>query len=282
MNLRLPALVLAMALVVAPGAARAQTARDSLCYYTDAPRTSRKFALPNGYRLELFRKDSLDLEYGCSATVRNARDSVVWTAEGFGASLAAWTGRDIDNDGYADAVIGIDTGGGNKCCWGYTILRVTPKFGVVTELAFTPFFDHDAQGRTLIREFVPFYDLGMSTAESPAVLLVHQIRNGRLQDVTREHCAAILSDTARRIGSLAWDRDAATPQAMAASRRGSDTTFDVGQTRTAVANIALQYIVCARPKEAEQLVNSTWPSAEAKAEFDSLMSAWAKRAPKRN
>jgi hypothetical protein len=271
----------------APCALRGQAARDSMCYYMDRPGVSHSFALDAGYRIEITRIADTDaVEYGCTATVRNARGTVVWHGSGFGASLTAWTGRDIDNDGHGDAIVGIDTGGGNKCCWGYTVLRLIPKFEVMVELPFAPFFDRDAHGRTLIREFMAFYDLGTASAESPVAIQVHQFRSGKLVDVTREQCLQILTDTVRRIGSLAWDRDDATPPALAVSRRATedaDHTFEIDRTRSAVMSIAMQYIVCGQPAQAATWINDAWPAADAPARFDMLLSAWAHRqaAPKR-
>ena len=258
---------------------------DSRCYYTDKPGTTRRLALPNGYRAEFVRApDSTYAEEACTAVIRDAKDKEVWRATGFGAELSDWSGRDIDNDGTPDAVLAIDTGGGNKCCWGYHVFRLTPRFGVIANFEFVPFFDVDERGRTILLEIVPFYDMGPNMAESPTVTLVSQFRDSKLVDITIEQCTRILADTAHRLGSLAWDREKATPSALAASRRMTDvrldSTGDVSATRAAAASIALQHLACGKADDARRWISDAWPPAEAPEVFARMRDSWAKRAGK--
>jgi hypothetical protein len=161
-------------------------------------------------------------------TVRNKAGGTVFTAEGFGTRLHPDSGRDIDNDGKPDAIVGVDTGGGNRCCWEYTILSFSPGPHIVAKLPPVEFdFTSDAAGKTLIRETEAFYDLGNSMADAPTVTIVRQFRSGRLLDVTAEYCRSILSEPA--------DNEMA---------------------------LVLQNLYCGEFKVASRLIREKWPASE--------------------
>jgi hypothetical protein len=254
----------------------AQASRDSTCYYSDKPHPARTFTLPGGYRAELRHDDdSVTVEWRCSIAVRDARDSIVWGARGFNTSVGAWTGHDIDGDGQPDAVLGVDTGGGNRCCWAYFVLRLAPKFGVVAELSAYTRFEGDAQGRTIIRDLIPFYSLGPSMAQAPTVDLVRQFRSGTLKDITLEWCPRILADSTRGVGTPVNT----TPARRSASRQALEITYDVAETRNAVTSLVLQNLACERQADAARLVNETWPEGAAATRLAVLQKAWAAAAP---
>lgn len=259
--------LLCVALPVVATAAGAQGGTDSTCRYSDRPGRTIRVALPGGYRAEL-KRDASDStsEFRCSIAVRNARDSLAWAGRGFNTMVDAWTGRDIDGDGTPDAALGIDTGGGNRCCWGFTVLRLTPSFRVVGELGFNAIFSADTRGRTVIYELVPFYDLSPGMSDAPSIARVHQYRGATLTDVTREFCTRMLTDTTNAVGSLRHDWDRVTPASRAASRAATDTskvTYEITQTRLAAMSLVMQHIVCGRDVEAARLANDTWPATQA-------------------
>ena len=288
---RLRKMVLVSAILCAAGGAApvalgAQTEPDA-CEPGTAPGTSRLVTLPSGYQLELLRAaDSVNVETGCMAILRNARDAVVWKKEGFQAAVDEWTGRDVDNDGAADAVIAVETGGGNRCCWTLWVLRFRPRFQVLGQLSFPAYFDRDARGRTLIWEVMPFYDLGASLAESPTVIRAHQWRSGRRRDVTKEVCDHILNDRAQDLGTRATEWELASPERLVISREaeqvlGDSIDYEILQTRGAAASLALQFLACEQPDEARRLVDAAWPVAHAAARWEELREAFSKRMKQR-
>ena len=265
MTFRCSRLLIALVLWVA-GAPRAhpQVSPDLTCHYTNPPGASVESALPGRNHARLIRsRDSSEVESACSAIVSDRQGAVVWTASGYGTTVSDGTGRDLDGDGTGEAVIGVDTGGGNRCCWTYFVLTFSPRFQVAAELTFAPFFGSDATGRALVFQIVPFYDLGPSMAESPTIVRAHQFRSGRLQDVTTERCDAILSDTTRGWSTRQWDWDLASPARRAASRRANQVTYEIERTRGAVTSLVLQLFVCGRPQDAARLAQDTWPADQA-------------------
>lgn len=271
--------ILAVSAVLFAGAtqAHAQVSADSTCYYTNKPGRTLTFSIPGNLRVELTRlSDSVDTEYVCRATIRNARGAVLWTQDGFGAALNAWTGQDIDGDGTPDGVLTVDSGGGNACCWNYFLFQLTPRFRLIRELDYVAQFQHDERGRTIIYEFPAFNSLGYSHAETPYVALAHQFRAGKLEDITLERCAHILTDTAPTLITRQWDWDFATPAMRAASKQARSVTDSVSQTRHAVTGIALQYFACKRDGDAERIVRETWPEADAAKMLATLREAWRK------
>ena len=252
--------------------------RDTHCYYSDEPGRTLSFSLPGAHRLHLLRSnDPNDVDGGeCVVSVRDSIGAEVWHATGFGAGLEPWTGHDVDGDGLPDAVITVDTGGGNRCCWEVHVLRMTPDSVRVDTLDVSTSFVEDVEARTMLWDVVPFYGLGPDMADSPVVRLARQYRGGHLVEVTAEKCPGMLDDTARDFSSLRSEWDAATPELRAAARTGADTAFAVQRTRLAVTSLALQHLACGAAQAGHHLVSDTWPPNEVAARWDTLVAAWAK------
>jgi hypothetical protein len=256
----------------------AQMPPEIICSYRDAPATTQRRSLPGNHVIELQRSaDKRAVEEACTATIRDASGKTVWSAQGYGALLNAWTGHDVDGDGLPDAVIAVDSGGGNRCCWTYSLVNLLPVFRVVGDLPVAPFFGLDAQKRTVIYEAVAFYDLGPSMADSATITRVHQFSSGRLRDVTRAHCRRILDGTAGAFPTWRPDWEQATPARRAESRTAATPTAELQETRSMVASLALQNLACGQPDEAARLVRETWPPDRAAAQLDTLLKAWAER-----
>jgi hypothetical protein len=217
-------LVLLLWVEVAYPQSRVET--ELACYQSRQNRTQTK-TLSNGF-VVVVSPGSDDAEQACRIRVRDKTGRVVFTGEGFNTRLHPDSGRDIDNDGKPDAIVGVDTGGGNRCCWEYTIISFSPSPHVVAKLPPIAFdFTSDREGKTLIRETEAFYDLGNSMADSPTVTIVRQFRSGQLMDVTSDYCKSILSEPADNEMSL-----------------------------------VLQNLYCREFNEASRLIRDKWPTSE--------------------
>ncbi len=272
------------ALATLTEAAQAQTEwRDTHCYYDDEPGRTLSISLPGGYALKLERSRDDDASGGneCSAHVLAPSEAIVWQATGFGTGIDGWTGHDVDGDGFPDAIVTIDTGGGNRCCWYVHVLRITPTSVRDDTLEVNTSFSADPDGRTVLWDVVPFYGLGPDMADSPVVHLARQYRGGQLVEITPERCPAMLADTLHDFPSLRSEWEAATPAMREAAQQGQDTAWAVQRVRVAVSSLALQYLACGTTDDAQDLVYETWPASRAAERWRVLLDAWAKVAAHR-
>ena len=189
-----------------------------------------------------------DVEYGCRAEVRERHRRVVFQGEGFNTRLHPDSGRDVDGDGHGDLIVGVDTGGGNRCCWEYHVISLypTPRVSQVRQSRFRS----GRQGRTVMWTTVAFYDLGPSMAQSPTLEIAEQFRSGRLVDITSEYCRRnARRDPARPSGSVSRAREPRQNPRRAGSRSAGarpGVDLGVGETRAAAYTVAMQMAYCGR------------------------------------
>jgi hypothetical protein len=221
-------------------------------------------AFDSGFVLTLAPSSDPDVEYGCRAELRDTTGRVVFEGEGFNTRLHPESGRDVDGDGHGELIVGIDSGGGNRCCWEYNVISLFPRPRVIAKFD-NPGFETDRQGRTVVWTTVAFYDLGPSMAASPTLEIAEQFRNGRLVNVTTEYCDAMLAgelrgqaDLSHELASLSEEKRVRSR--AAAPKPGDD--FDVSETRGAAYTVALQLTYCGRGPNAARLVREVWPEAQ--------------------
>jgi hypothetical protein len=203
-----------------------------------------------------------EVEEACTADVRDRNGKVVFQSQGFNTELTDTNGRDIDNDGHPDIVVGTDTGGGNRCCWEYVAISPVPRPHVVVKLP-PAHFDSDDNGKTVIWTTIAFYDLGPSMAESPVVEQAQQFRKGRLEDVTSEYCAGMLANQSRGYASMADVFEQLTAVRKRASQQATSAPSDeVKQTRVAATTFALQAVFCGRDDLAATMIRDVWPAGD--------------------
>ncbi len=255
-------LVVCGMIIGAVGALARQQATPSCWSSAGRPRDRAAQQLPNGFRAVVERSaDSLEVETGCSVRLFQG-NRVVWSAQGFGTRIEPESGRDLDGDGVPEAVLSVDVGGGNRCCWSATILRLALPVDSLP-LGFDPDLLTGPDGITLIGEWQADYGLGRSMAEAPAVLRVHRLKEGRLVNVTREYCPVLLGS--REEPSLKrWRFERPPPEVLARSRNTSvPVPEDVEQVRAEVVPLALQHMVCGELDSAQALITATWPPLQA-------------------
>src|SRR6476620_6639621 len=106
-------MVLAAFLLIA---AFAQAPDKEVACWAERPAPPSHIQIQGGYTLTFGSAKGADnaVEFGCSVEVRNQSGSVVYRSDGFNTRLHPASGRDVDNDGHSDLILGTDTGGGNQ------------------------------------------------------------------------------------------------------------------------------------------------------------------------
>jgi hypothetical protein len=194
--------------------------------------------------------------------VRDASGQVLFAREGYSTRLHGDSGRDVDNDGAPDLIVGHDSGGGNRCCWEYAILSLRPALHVAGTFT-NPSFTADVTRRTVVWSMLPFSDLGPPTAQSPTIAVAEQYRDGRFVEITSEWCPVILAGQGPGLANLSQDLWQLEGSRRAASREEKGPpSFEVESTRVSATTVALQMVYCGQDGDARELIRQVWPEAE--------------------
>lgn len=230
----------------------------------------------DSFSVSVHRKaDPAATKDACVVEVRDPSGKVVFTREGFNTGLHADSGRDVDNDGAPDLVIGYDTRGSNRCCSSYSIVSLTPTLHVAGEFS-NPSFENDVNSRTVVWTLLPFERLGPDMFQAPTIAIAEQYRDGKFVEITSEYCPVILAGTARGWASLSDDFWQLEGSHRAESRAQTGTpSFEVETTRGSATTIALQMMYCGRHADARELIRQVWPDGEHEKVRASLESAVA-------
>src|SRR5688572_27034114 len=94
---------------------QAQPAGAPLCKPTST-------TLTNGVVVAVRSVGGNNPDLACEVSVRDRNGRSVFNDRGFDTAIHPATGRDIDNDGRPDVVVGVDTGGNDRCCWEYPVI----------------------------------------------------------------------------------------------------------------------------------------------------------------
>jgi hypothetical protein len=268
-SLSVPALVLAAALGQPPAPAMS-------CRYSvrAAQRTTR--AAPAGFSVTVRRKaDPALTRDACVIDVRDRSGRIVFTREGFNTELHDDSGRDVDNDGSPDLIVGFESRGTNRCCSQYSVLSLTPAPHVIGTFS-NPSFENDLNRRTLVWAMLSFDDLGADMMPVPTIAIVGQYRDGRFIDLTSEYCPVILAGTARGWANLSEDLWQLEGSRRAASRAETGPpSFQVETTRGSATTVALQMLYCGRDADARELIRQVWPDRQQESIRASLAAAVA-------
>ena len=250
----------------------------------DMPCKADSRTVANGVVLTVRSTGGTNPEQACEILVRDRNGRTVFSDRGFNAEIHPVTGRDIDNDGRPDAVVGIDTGGRNGCCWEYPVLSFTPTPHVLLKLPPADFDFETLPGKTLVWTTAAFYDMGPDKADSPTVETVHEFRRNGFIDVTAAYCERMLAGELRGPGDLRGLLNALSLKSKQGSRMNTGSPFDREQTRVAARSMALQHIYCGQVETASQLVLEVWPASEQSSIRrqlkDAVNSRWADLAKK--
>ena len=233
-------------------------------------------AVQDGFSITVRRKaDSALTTNACVIEVRDRAKRIVFTRDGFNAKLHEDSGRDVDNDGSPDLIVGVERHRTKLCCSEYSILSLKPAPRVVGTFA-NPSFRVDQDRRTVVWAALSFDDLGSNLGPVPTITIVRQYRDGRFADLTSEHCSWILAGTAPGWANLSedlWQLDG-TRRATSRAETGPPS-FAVETTRASATTVALQMLYCGKDADARELIRQVWPDQQQESVRTSLSAAVA-------
>lgn len=261
------ALTLAAALGQQPDA-------EMLCRYSVSAEQRATRAAVDGFSVTVRRKaDSALTKDACVVEVRDRSNRIVFTREGFNSRLHDDSGRDVDNDGSADVIVGVEAHRTKLCCSEYSLLSLKPTPHVVGTFS-NPTFRVDENRRTVVWAALPFEDLASDFGPAPTIAIVGQYRDGRFADLTSENCSWILAGTAPGWASLSEDLWRLDGSRRAASRAETGPpSLAVETTRASATTVALQMLYCGKDAEARDLIRQVWPDQQQEAIRTSLTAA---------
>jgi hypothetical protein len=233
-------------------------------------------AAPDGFSVTVRRKaDPALAKDACVVEVRDRAKRIVFAREGFNSRLHEDSGRDIDNDGSPDLIVGVEAYRTKLCCSEYSILSLRPAPHVVGTFA-NPTFRVDQDRRTVVWAALPFDDLASDFGPAPTNTVVGQYRDGRFADLTSENCGWILAGTAPGWASLSEDLWRLDGSRRAASRaETAPPSLAVETTRASATTVVLQMLYCGKDAEARDLIRQVWPDQQQEAVRASLTAAVA-------
>jgi hypothetical protein len=261
-------------LALAPGQPPPDT--DMFCRYSVPAEQRITRAVQEGFSVSVRRKaDPALTKDACVVEVRDRSNRVVFTREGFNSRVHEDSGRDVDNDGAPDLVVGVETHRTKLCCSEYSILSLKPAPRVVGTFS-NPTFRTDQTRRTVVWAALSFDDLGSDLGPVPTIAIVGQYRDGRFVDLTSENCSWILAGTAPGWASLSEDlwRLDGTRRAASRAETGPPSPA-VETTRASATTVVLQMLYCGKDADARDLIRQVWPDQEQEAVRASLAAAVA-------
>ena len=233
-------------------------------------------AVQEGFSVTVRRKaDSALTKDACVIEVRDEAKRIVFTREGFNTKLHEDSGRDVDNDGSPDLIVGVERHRTTLCCSEYSILSLKPAPRLVGTFS-NPSFRVDQNRRTVVWAALSFDDLGSDIGPVPTIAIVGQYRDGRFADLTSEHCAWILAGTSPGRANLSEDLWQLDGTRRAASRAETGPpSFVVETTRASATTVALQMLYCGKDTDARELIRQVWPDPQQESVRTSLAAAVA-------
>lgn len=249
---------------------------EMICRYSVSAEQRVTRAAQDGFSMTVRRKADPSLtKDACVVEVRDRSNRVVFTREGFNSRVHEDSGRDVDNDGAPDLIVGVEAHRTKLCCSEYSILSLKPTPHVVGTFS-NPTFRVDQNRRTMVWAALPFDDLASDFGPAPTITIVGQYRDGRFADLTSENCSWILAGTAPGWASLSEDLWRLDGSRRAASRAESGPpSLAVETTRASATTVVLQMLYCGQDAEARDLIRQVWPDQQHEAVRTSLTAAVA-------
>jgi hypothetical protein len=216
----------------------------------------------NGFTVEV--KPAQDPEspnsMTCRATIRSAEGKIVFEHDEWGIEIDPITGKDVNGDGYADAVL-VSFSGGAHCCWTYHIVSLGKNPGLIVEFenrSTASFEDLNGDGRVeiLIRNGGFDEGFGLSHPFSPFPLLIVRLNGTKFEDVDTKFWPVFEKEIRAERSKI---RNKYLREFLKSNPYEIHDSLDYLDTEYRVLAIVLDYLYAGREREARGVLGELWP-----------------------
>lgn len=196
----------------------------------------------------------------CQAIIRSPHGETVFEYQEWGIEIDRITGRDVNGDGFADAVLWGYSGGAH-CCWTYFIISLGKNPGLVAKIENSSSASFRALGgngkvEILIREGEFDEAFGLSHPFSPFPLLIVHLDGSRFEDVGPKFWNLYKQEIQAQRAKL---KDNELRQFLKSNPTEIHDSTGYLETECRVLEISLSYLYAGRAAESRKTLNSLWP-----------------------
>jgi hypothetical protein len=217
----------------------------------------------NGFTVEVKPIQDPDgsAEMICQAIIRSPQGKIIFEHREWGVEIDPITGKDVNGDGFADAVLEGFSGGGVHCCRTYFIVSLGKNPGLVATIensSSASFEDLSRNGKVeiLIRDGGFDGSFGLNHAFSPFPLLIVRLSGSRFEDVGSQFWSIYKKEIQQARAKLKTADLRRFVQSNPTEIYNDDT-----ETETHILEIVLDYLYAGHPKESRATLNTLWPPA---------------------
>jgi len=217
----------------------------------------------NGFTVEVKPiQDPDDPNYmTCRATVRSAEGKTVFEHTEWGIEIDPITGKDVNGDGYPDAVL-VSFSGGAHCCWTYHIVSLGKNPGLLAEFenrstASLEDLHGDGTVEILIRDGSFDEGFGLMHPFSPFPLLIVRLRGTKFEDVGYKFWPVYEKEIRKERNKL---NGKSLRDFLQSNPTEIHDSLDYLDTQYRALAIALDYLYSGRTAEAHRVLGELWPA----------------------
>jgi hypothetical protein len=213
----------------------------------------------------------------CHATIRSPEGKIVFEHNEWGVKIDPITGRDVNGDGFPDAVLASFSGGAH-CCWTYFIVSLGKNPGLVAKIenSSTASFKSLAENgkiQILIRDGTFDEAFGLGHPFSPFPLLIVRLNGSQFEDVGPQFWSIYKNEIQQARAKL---KSPDLDQFLHSSPTAIHDDDNYLATETHILQIALSYLYAGRPKESRATLSTLWPPVDQNETWEQMLNGYCK------
>jgi len=225
----------------------------------------------NGFTVEVKPKSDAE-SASCHATVRSTSGVTVFELEEWGIEIDPVTGKDINGDGYPDAVL-VSFSGGAHCCTKYYFISLGNKPGLIRDFDNAQealFRDLKGDGRMeiLIRDGSFDEHFGLAHPYSPFPLLIVRLRGDKFEDLGSQFSGEFKKEILTLRRGL---KTKSQKNFLDSNPNDIHDAQDYLETESAILKIVLDYLYAGQPDKARSALAELWPPAHQDRAWDEIV-----------